>query len=221
MMTGGGRGGGWMRVADINMTRPNENCPAGFRKITDSGKTMCGGQSRSCISTTFSSHGLQYSRVCGKIIGIQYASPDGFDPYGLQTGSIDSVFVDGVVLTHGSPRNHIWTFANGVNQFSNRYGCPCNVESYSIDLPSYLENDYFCESGYYQDVHPPSNYFTDDPLWDGAGCISGSCCSFNSPPWFCKDLSAPTTDDIELCLCKDEALSNEDVLIEIVELYVQ
>ena len=33
-----------MRVADINMTRPNENCPAGFRKITASGKTMCGGQ---------------------------------------------------------------------------------------------------------------------------------------------------------------------------------
>ena len=109
-------GGGWTRVADINMTRPNENCPAGFRKVTASGKTMCGGQSRSCISTTFSSHGLQYSRVCGKIIGIQYATPDAFDPYGLQGESIDSVFVDGIVLTRGSPRNHIWTFANGVNQ---------------------------------------------------------------------------------------------------------
>ena len=31
---GSGEGGGWMRVADINMTRPNENCPAGFRKVT-------------------------------------------------------------------------------------------------------------------------------------------------------------------------------------------
>ena len=36
-----GKGGGWMRVADINMTRPNENCPAGFRKVTFNGKTMC------------------------------------------------------------------------------------------------------------------------------------------------------------------------------------
>ena len=27
-----------MRVADINMTRPNEECLAGFRKVTDSGK---------------------------------------------------------------------------------------------------------------------------------------------------------------------------------------
>ena len=53
-------GGGWMRVADINMTRPNENCRAGFRKVKASGKTMCGGQSQSCTSTTFSSHRLQY-----------------------------------------------------------------------------------------------------------------------------------------------------------------
>ena len=77
---GRGEGGGWMKVANIDMTRPNENCPAGFRKVTASGKTMCGGQSQSCISTTFSSHGLQYSRVCGKIIGYQYHSPDAFAP---------------------------------------------------------------------------------------------------------------------------------------------
>ena len=37
-------GGGWMRVENIDMTRPNENCPAGFRKVTTSNKTMCGGQ---------------------------------------------------------------------------------------------------------------------------------------------------------------------------------
>ena len=64
-------------------------------------------------------------------------------------------------------------------------------------------------------------YFTNDPLWDGAGCVSGSCCTFNSPPWFCKSLSTPTTDDIQLRLCLDEVTSNEDVLFEIVELYVQ
>ena len=75
---GSGEGGGWMRVADINMTRPNENCPAGFRKVTNSGKTMCGGQSARCISTTFSSRGLQYNRVCGKIIGYQFGRTNDF-----------------------------------------------------------------------------------------------------------------------------------------------
>ena len=33
-----------MRVADIDMTQPNQDCPAGFRKVTASGKAMCGGQ---------------------------------------------------------------------------------------------------------------------------------------------------------------------------------
>ena len=211
-----------MRVADINMTRSNENCPAGFRKVTASGKTMCGGQNSSCISTTFSSHGLQYSRVCGKIIGYQYHSPDAFAPYTMQTQSIDGVFVDGIILTHGSPRTHIWTFATGNNQYgTNRFGCPCNGDSYSGPIPPYVGNDYFCDSGHRYNTGLSITYFTNDPLWDGAGCVSGSCCTFNSPPWFCKNLSTPTTDDIQLRLCLDEALSNEDVLFEIVELYVQ
>ena len=211
-----------MRVANINMTRPNENCPAGFRKVTDSGKTMCGGQNRSCISTTFSSHGLQYSRVCGKIIGYQYYTPDAFAPYTMQTQSIDGVFVDGIVLTHGSPQIHIWTFAAGSTQDgTDRYRCPCNGDSYSGTVPPYIGNDYFCDSGHRYDKYASSTYYTNDPLWDGAGCVSGSCCTFNSPPWFCKNLSTPTTDDIQLRLCLDEALSNEDVLFEIVELYVQ
>ena len=212
-----------MRVANINMTRPNENCPAGFRKVTDSGKTMCGRQNRSCISTTFSLHGLQYSRVCGKIIGYQYYSTDAFSTINSQTtSSIDDTFVDGIVLTHGSPCNHIWTFAAGYIQFgaaSNR--CPCNDGSYNHTLPPFVGNDYFCDSGNPVRARPQEIYYTNDPLWDGAGCVSGSCCTFNSPPWFCKNLSTPTTDDIQLRLCLDQRITDEDVLFEIVELYVQ
>ena len=213
-----------MRVANINMTRPNENCPAGFRKVTAAGKTMCGGQSQSCISTTFTSHGLQYSRVCGKIIGIQYKSTDAFQKYIDNGGSIDTYFVDGVVLTHGSPRKHIWTFAAGYNQYI-QYGtlssrCPCNDGSYSYTLPPFVGNDYFCDSGHHYDTRVSSTYYTADPLWDGAGCVSGSCCTFNSPPWFCKNLSTPTTDDIELRLCLDQSLSDEDVLFDTLELYI-
>ena len=211
-----------MRVADIDMTRPNENCPAGFRKVTSSGKTMCGGQSSSCISTTFSSHGIEYSRVCGRINGYQYYTTHAFKNYISSRGSIDSAFVDGIVLTHGSPRQHIWTFAAGYTQYDiGSSGCPCNSDSYSYSLPPYVGNDYFCDSGHRYNTRPPQNYLTNDPLWDGAGCVSGSCCTFNSPPWFCKTLPHHTTDNIELRLCLDEVLTNEDVLFEAVELYVQ
>ena len=68
---------------------------------------------------------------------------------------------------------------------------------------------------------PQEIYYTNYPLWDCAGCVSGSCCTFNSPPWFCKDLSTPTTDDIELRVCLDYFTYDEDVLFELVELYVQ
>ena len=211
-----------MRVADINMTRLNENCPAGFRKVTASGKTLCGGQSSSCISATFSSHGIEYSRVCGRINGYQYRSTDAFASYTMQGGNIDSIFVDGIVLTHGSPRNHIWTFAAGVTQYqTNQYGCPCNGDSYSFSLPPYVGNDYFCDSGHRYNTPSPQTYLTNDPLWDGAGCVSGSCCTFNSPPWFCKTLPHHTTDNIELRLCLTADIDNEHVAFDLVDIYVQ
>ena len=211
-----------MRVANINMTRSNENCPAGFRKVTASGKTMCGGQSSRCISTTFSSHGLLYSRVCGKIIGYQFGRTNGLQNYNSHSGSIDTAFVDGIVLSHGSPRAHIWTFVAGHDQYSTvSEDCPCNGDSFTGTVPPYVGNDYFCDSGYPVNGQPPLSYLTNDPLWNGVGCVHGSCCTFNSPPWFCKNLSTPTTDDIQLRLCLDDVTGDEDVLFEIVELYVQ
>ena len=59
----------------------------------------------------------------------------------------------------------------------------------------------------------------DDPLWDGAGCGPMSTCC--APPWFYKQLPQPTTDDIEMRVCRDEDASNEDIAIEMVEIYIQ
>ena len=61
-----------------------------------------------------------------------------------------------------------------------------------------------------------------DPLWDGAGCEApNNCCSFNNPPWFHKQLPQPTTDNIEMRVCRDEDVSNEDIVIEVVEIYIK
>ena len=89
-----------MRVADIDMTRLNINCPQGFTKITTAGKRICGSQSSRCISTTFSSHGIEYSRVCGRINGYQFSYTNGFASYITRRGSIDSTFVDEHMATH-------------------------------------------------------------------------------------------------------------------------
>ena len=58
--------------------------------------------------------------------------------------------------------------------------------------------------------------YSNDPLWDGAGRRGHStCCSFNSPPWFMKQLC--TNDALELRVCRDQPRSG----LKIVELYVQ
>ena len=201
---------GWMRVAKLDMTDPSEHCPSDFRTKT-SPKRLC---SRSggpgCASTTFTVNGVRYSKVCGKVIGYQFRSPDAFGPYNKNRRlTLDDVYVDGVSLTHGKkPRQHIWTFANaGYETQSGSSNCLCaRIDfwfTYISGHPRFIGNDYFCETG--SRYHYTSQWYTADPVWDGEGCgrIS-TCCDFNSPPWFCKDLPQPTTDDIELRLCRDQ-----------------
>ncbi len=48
------------------------------------------------------------------------------------------------------------------------------------------------------------------------------CCTWNNPPWFYKELPEPTTDDIEMRLCKDEEVRTyEDIASENNDIYVQ
>ena len=84
-------------MGNIDMTR-HKNCPTGFREVTTSGKTMCGGPGTTCVSTSFSSRGVEYSRVCGRIIGYQFGRTDAFAAYNRHQWSIDSYFLDGIVL---------------------------------------------------------------------------------------------------------------------------
>ena len=87
-------------------------------------------------------------------------------------------------------------------------------------IPSFIGQDYFCETG--STYQARNQFYHADPLWDGSGCGStSSCCGFNNPPWFCKQLPQPTTDDIEMRVCVDQHTGDEDVALESVEIYVQ
>ena len=215
---------GWRRVAFVNMTDTNYNCPTGL-SLTTYSKRTCGrahtNDTGGCSSTTFSVGGLPYSRVCGRIKGYQFGATNAFH---IVQG-IDSYYVCGVSLTHGEPgsRQHIWTFAGGATEVTSDFRdelCPCDTYDYSR-VPQFVGNDYFCESGF----HFPWNYtyilYPNDPLWDGQDCTANSsCCQFNNPPWFTKNLPNPTTDDIELRICA-YYVSFQDVPLELIELYVQ
>ena len=214
-----------MRVADLDMTDPTQSCPSGFRQIT-SPKRACGKPRSGCVSTTFPVHGVQYSRVCGRVTAYQLSSPDAFYTYYRNRQlTIDDLYVDGVSLTHGqNPRKHIWTFAAALDE--THYGvnaCPCtNTDTaYTGAVPPFIGQDYFCDTGS-RNRFQYNIFYSNDPLWDGAGCgPTSTCCSFNNPPWFCKQLPQPTTENIELRLCGNESLNDEDIAIETIELYIQ
>ena len=222
--------GGWTRVANLDMTDPNQQCPDGFRLVnrtTAPLRTCSRPGPAGCVSTTFPVHGIEYSQVCGRVIGYQVGSITAFFPYAFRFPSvtIDDHYVEGVSITHGrSPRQHIWTFAAALEEVKSNYDvCPCTRtdRTYTGTVPPFIGQDYFCDTGVYQGWIN-GRFYPDDPLWDGQGCgPTSTCCSFNNPPWFCKQLPQPTTDDIELRLCADEPTSSDDSPLEIVEVYIK
>ena len=65
-------------------------------------------------------------------------------------------------------------------------------------------------------------YFIDDPVWDGEGCsVDNSCCSEPNQPWFYHQMPLTVNEDVETRICRDQASSNEDVLVGELQLYVQ
>ena len=152
------------------------------------------------------------------IIGYKRGTPSLFTGAGQ---SIDSFYLGGVSVTHGSPRQHIWSFSGGLDEVISVNACPCVTGN---RIPSFVGRNYFCEAGITRYSSGFALWPDGDPLWDGQGCgPTSSCCTFNSPPWFNVQLSSPTTDDIEVRICGDHGIGDEGTPIQqlLIELYVK
>ena len=226
-------GSGWTRVAYLNMSDPGSVCPTNWTSHT-SPVRGCGQTSTTtftCDSAIFSARGQRYSRVCGRILGYQKGSTDAFwNSLQHSHTSIESAYVDGLSLTHGpvGSRQHIWTFAAAFYDDDPSYNpvinCPCTNtrHSWPYQLPSFIQDNYFCDTGNPGPGDDFNAYYSDDPLWDGAGCGKDStCCQFNNPPWFYSSLPQATTDDVEVRLCHGESASDEDTIVYLIEINVQ
>ena len=204
-------GSGWRLVAFLDMTDPNQICPQSWRLYDQDSVRACGRQISSgvsCDSVQYSPNGYEFAQVCGRITGYQYGSPDG-----LGTPS-----TDGVSVTYGLPRHHIWTLYAGVREGFR--GC-CDS---SPHVASQVGENYFCDTGNPGDTAWTNTLFNDHPLWDGiAGCPSSTitCCAPHSGPWFHVILTNATTDSIEIRICGDEPTSNEDTPLELIKIYVK
>ena len=219
--------GGWMRVAYLNISDSTEECPPGFRLYNENGVRACGRPVSSpagyCQSVKFSSYNINYSQVCGRVTGYQYGTTNAIDPRG-EINNLNGAYIDGVSLTRGNPRQHIWTFMAGLQENSfyenGQYECPCAPSSPATPQ-SFVGNDYFCESGC--PGNAKARVFYTDPLWDGKQCgqIEKPCCQGPDIPWFHKTFNFSTTDYIELRVCGNQEVTDEDVPVGFYEIYVK
>jgi len=220
----GGRAG-YMRVADMDMTRPADNCPATLQPRTDlCDKRLCGRGKAGpgCSVVTYSTHGIPYQRVCGRVLAYQIGSPNGFFAYHLDPSvSLSEAYVDGVSLTWGSaPSGHIWTFAAAANASMGDlsvFSCSGHWPLPSDLGPGFVDGHYFCDG-----LSEEGGCVR--PLWSESGSgLDGSSSGQTSMSrmWFCVELGQTVTEDVQLRVCGNEDVSNEDTPLETVMLYVQ
>ena len=228
----GGHKGGWMRVANFS-TSAGDDCPMGWSKITtpnDPGFPsidVCRSPNDDpgCYSTVFSVSGVSYSKICGMARGYQKGGIDAF-ANGLVTmqSGINTVYMDGLSITIGSPRQHVWSYAIGLSEatsIATSGNCPCSENPGTVAY-SFIQNNYYCESGTTGGIELET-YFTNDPLWDGEGCVgpNNNCCTSPGMPWFLREFPINQQEDVEARICTDQEFSDEAVLIDKLLLYVQ
>ncbi len=101
--------------------------------------------------------------------------------------------------------------------------CPCtNSNLWPYSVPSFIGNIYFCDTGDHDAGYISGRFYPDEPLFDGRVCGPDStCCQSNTPPWFCTELSQPTSDDLEIRICGDQGFRNEDVIVSVIDISIR
>ena len=221
--------GQWTRIAHLNMSDPSQQCPSNWNTITTPVRGCYSLNNYGCRSALFPSNGQSYSQVCGRANAYQRGRPVGFFPNFVYDYELEEYYVDGVSLTHGAgeSQQHIWTFVAALFETGSSpvFTCPCsNINvSWPYEVPEFVGDDYFCDSGNSgTDIPARNTVFADDPLWDGEGCgPTSTCCEFNNPPWFCTTLPQPTTDDIEVRICGGYYYSDYSTILDYLEINIK
>jgi hypothetical protein len=204
-------GGGWTQLA---VEIGGGICPEGwlYDESVDActpGKMLCG--TDNLWPTEVEVPGA-FREVRGRVEGLQFFSTDAFNV--RHPGRIDGAYVEGLSITIGKPRTHIWTYAVGLMNLESRGGnCPCAGGN---PAPTLVGEDYFCASGNDTDTWDRL-WYTDLPLWDGG--TDASCNPLPTGSYFYRDLGITHIADIELRLMGDDC--DESIGITSIELFVR
>ena len=218
--------GGWMRVAYLNMTDPTQQCPDGWRELTAPIRTCRRANGSYINSVTFNTHGMLYNRVCGRIIGYQFGTPEAFLFYNNNPSNftIERNYVDGVSVTYGQQghRKHIWTFAGAKGEsYQGNQVCACT--NTGIRIPPGLEQTTFVRLGQLQLKRVSFTNRIHSGMAKGVD-LEALAAATISHHGFASRLSEATNENIEVRLMTfayPHFLEHEDTPIELIELYIQ
>ena len=140
-----------MQVVDVNMAH-DRSCPGAWRMITSPRKLCVDGVNAGCDSAHFHTRGVSFQHICGQTKSYQKGTLDAFS--GKSTKGIDELYVDGISITLGSPRQHIWTYCAA---YRDDLLCPGYAPSTRTKSSEFVKNNYYCESG--TTVNPGANSF--------------------------------------------------------------
>ena len=215
-------GRGWVKVVDFNLeANSSAECLGNWLKAEKGNISYCYRHERntnSCTSATISVGCIQdYTQVCGRVRAYQIGDTNGFFPSYKTSIGIDDAYLNGVSITYGMPRRHVWSFVSGYSSTSDNYHygwlCPCIADRQVT--PNYVNESHFCDVG--ASMRPEREKLYTNSLWDEMDCLmtGDGCCSGR---YFVAELTAPTSDNLEVRICGKE---NAGVGVDQIELYVK
>ena len=178
-----------------------------------------------CYSIHIKTNGINFNEVYGKVLGYQKGNTTAFNAHLNKYYDIDDQYVDGVSITYGYPRQHMWTYATGYSSSLGSYSffnCPCSYTAGGFP-PAFVGKHYYCQSG---SPGPPASpcYYPNILLWNGQGCpLRNSCCSQLQMPCFYRclpDATEGTVQEIEVKICHNAPYATGATLVSELELYV-
>ena len=125
--------GGWRRVAILDV----QNCLLELKqKIFHNSTRSCVVRENNggCTSIFYSSLGIPYSIICGRIRAYKVGTPDEFS----RINEINNNYLDGISITINTSTNkaHVWSFAAGEDVCVN-------------SQPDFVDNDFACDMSRY------------------------------------------------------------------------
>ena len=205
--------------AQGNCTSSLINSMSSKRQIQLCGKSTDGPSCDSVKIPTPKSLYFQYQYVLGRVRGYQYGSPDAFYASTNTHRTIDGPYVDGVSITYGEhERKHIYTLASAWRRYGTDTQGTCPETGYGYPPPTFVGTNYICSAGNTDYNEFRRVVYTRNPLWSRNYYYRGDQDDYF---YFSVKLPKPTNEDIELRLCTDQPLLDENILLDVFDLYIK